>query len=49
MDLSGFKGIPVVDCHVHFWDHKTEEEMMKIKDACRFPGSTSSRYMTGPR
>lgn len=36
MDLSSFKDIPVVDCHVHFWDFKTEEEMMKIKDACRF-------------
>jgi len=36
MDLSSFRDIPVVDCHVHFWDFRTEEGMMKIKDACRF-------------
>lgn len=36
MDLKKFKDMPVVDCHVHFWNYKDEGEIMKIKDACRF-------------
>jgi predicted TIM-barrel fold metal-dependent hydrolase len=36
MDLSKFKEMPVVDCHVHFWDYGHEGDMMRIKEACRF-------------
>jgi predicted TIM-barrel fold metal-dependent hydrolase len=36
MDLYKFWDLPVVDCHVHFWDYRTEGNMIGIKDACRF-------------
>ncbi|MBO3803094.1 MAG: hypothetical protein JTT11_04350, partial [Candidatus Brockarchaeota archaeon] len=36
MDMSKFKNLPVVDCHVHFWNYADEGNMVKIKDACRF-------------
>ncbi|MEM2915489.1 MAG: amidohydrolase family protein, partial [Candidatus Bathyarchaeia archaeon] len=36
MDLSKFKNLSVIDCHVHFWNYKDEENIIKIKDACRF-------------
>ncbi len=36
MDLLRFKNLPVIDCHVHFWNYADEKNMVKIKDACRF-------------